>query len=197
MRTNTAAAILTGGHARRFQGRDKSRLIVPGSAGDRPILEHQLELLAPLASDLLIVTSAQRAPDFTHTAARTVVDAHPGCGPLGAIVTALGATSAAAVISVAGDMPHVSAALVGELARRHAASGDDATVPESDRGIEPLCAVYGRTARAALETALGSGDLSMHTALRTLRLGVMPAADVASYGNPHLLFRNINAPEDL
>ena len=198
MRTiNTAAAILTGGLARRFQGRDKSRLIVPGSAQRRSILDHQLELLAPLASDLLIVTSAARAPGFMHAAARVVLDAHPGCGPLGAIVTALGATSAEAVIVVAGDMPHVSAALLAELARRHAAGGADVMAPESARGIEPLCAIYGRPALAALEAALRSGDLSMHHALRTLRLGVMAAADVARVGDPQLLFRNINAPEDL
>src|SRR3982751_3417256 len=48
-----SAAILIGGRARRFGGRDKSSLLVDG----RPILERQIATLAPLTDDLLIVGS--------------------------------------------------------------------------------------------------------------------------------------------
>jgi molybdopterin-guanine dinucleotide biosynthesis protein A len=188
-----AAAILTGGLARRFHGRDKSRLVVNAA----PILDHQLAALAPIASDILIVTSTDRAASFAAAGARVVLDAHPGRGPLGAIVTALDATDAPSLIVLAGDMPHVSGPLLSALVRLHEPGGHDAAVPESSRGLEPLCAVYGRSARAALAAALASGDLSMQHALRGLRLGVMRAADVASYGDPEAIFRNINAPEDL
>lgn len=193
MRHVPAAAILTGGLARRFHGQDKSRLVVSGG----PILEHQLTALAALADDILIVTSAARAASFATARARVAVDAHPGCGPLGAIVTALDATAAPALIVIAGDMPHVSAPLLAALLRRHETGGHDATVPESARGLEPLCAVYGRSARPALAAALASGDLSLQHALRSVRLEILPAAAVAAYGDPAVLFRNINAPGDL
>jgi molybdenum cofactor guanylyltransferase len=189
----TAAAILTGGLARRFHGRDKSRLVV--NAGS--ILEHQLSAVASLAAETFIVTSAARAESFATAGVPVVVDAHPGCGPLGAIVTALDVTDASALIVLAGDMPHVSAALLAALLRLHEAGGRDAAVPESARGLEPLCAVYARSARPALAAALASGDLSLQHALRTLQLGVMSVTAVATYGDPAVLFRNINAPEDL
>src|SRR5687767_7727765 len=57
-----AAAILTGGQARRLRGQDKSRLVMRDDG--RTILERQLDMLAPIASEILIVTSAERLPDF-------------------------------------------------------------------------------------------------------------------------------------
>ena len=198
----TCAAILTGGLARRFHGRDKSRLVVasgpsagPGAGGS--ILDRQLALLAPLAAEILIVTSAARAADFSGTPARVVLDAYPESGPLGAIVTALDEAASTTLIVVAGDMPHLSAPLLETLVQLHDRSGNDATVPESPRGLEPLCAVYAGSARSPLAAALESGDLSVHRALRALRLGIMPAGRVAEFGDPAILFRNINAAEDL
>jgi len=153
-----AAAILTGGQARRFQGRDKSALVVPApDAADRSILDRQLEALASIASGILIITSAARAPEFSGArvgpGVRVLLDEYPGRGPLGAIATALDAEPAGSVLVVAGDMPHLSRALLTAIIDRHARRGMDATVPESSRGLEPLCAVYAQTARAAACTS--------------------------------------------
>lgn len=196
------AAILTGGQARRFEGLDKSALVVGGSdAGARPILDRQLDALASIVARILIVTSAARAGDFPRAriglSARVVLDAYPGLGPLGAVVTALDAEPHTPVLVIAGDMPHVSPALLAALVDRHARTRVHATVPESSRGLEPLCAVYAPAARATLAAGLASGDLSLQSALRRLDLDVMPATDVAAFGDPDTLFRNINAPGDL
>ena len=55
-----SAAILAGGHARRFGGRDKSALVVGPT-----ILERQLPVLAGLADDIMIV-GHNVSPDTTH-----------------------------------------------------------------------------------------------------------------------------------
>lgn len=196
------AAILTGGHARRFDGRDKSALVVPTPrAAAQSILGRQLDALDPLASRILIVTSAARASDFPRARigpkARVVLDAYPDRGPLGAVVTALDAEPHAPVLVLAGDMPHVSTALLAALVERHARTGSQATVPASARGVEPLCAVYAPGARAPLAGALASGDLSLQSALRALDVDIMPATEVAAFGDPGVLFRNINTPGDL
>jgi molybdenum cofactor guanylyltransferase len=191
-----AAAILTGGQARRLLGRDKSRLVV--SRDGRTILDRQLAMLAPLAADILIVTSAARLPDFAGVpGARVVTDTHPDAGPLGAILTALETAAADAVFVIGGDMPDVPAELVAALAARHAAGGRDVTAPESPRGVEPLAAIYDRSARPALAAALAAGELSLRRAMDRVRVDVMPARDVAAYGRPDRLFRNINSPDDL
>lgn len=194
-----AAAILTGGLARRFQGHDKSSLVIDG----RTILETQLALLAPLAGDLLVVTSAARAGAFPATrlthGARLVLDAHPGTGPLGATLTALDATGGAgeargAVFVLGGDMPHVPDTLVRALAEEHARGGWDVTAAQGPLGLEPLCAVFAHGARPHLARALEAGRLSMRQVIRETRLGVV---DAARYGDPARIFRNLNAPWDV
>ena len=199
----TAAAILTGGRARRFHGRDKSRL--PAFPGGPTILEHQLAALAPIVSEILIVTSAERAADFAavhaaspaRTPVRVVVDSAPDHGPLGAIVTALEATAADAIAVVAGDMPGLTGAFVAALLRLHDAAGTAITAVETTRGLEPLAAIYGRAARPALARALAAGELSLQRALQTVPLNRVGAAQLASFGDVDALFRNINTPEDL
>ena len=194
-----AAAILTGGQARRFQGRDKSRL--PAFPGGPAILDHLLAMLAPVASEILIVTSRERAADFTNRAGpppvRVVLDGFPGTGPIGAIVTALDASRAPSLFVAAGDMPGLSSGAIAELVRLHESSGADVTVPESARGVEPLAAVYSRTARGPLAAALDRGELSLQRALETVRLTRVAAASLAAFGDPGQLFRNVNTPEDL
>ena len=64
-----SAAVLAGGKATRFGGRDKSALLVDG----RPILDRQMEVLSSVAAEVLLVRE----------------DLVPGCGPLGGIHTAL------------------------------------------------------------------------------------------------------------
>src|SRR4051812_44701952 len=114
-----SAAILVGGQARRFAGRDKGTLLVDG----RPILDRQIDELSKVTKDILIVGSAAvRSPR-----ARAVPDAVPGCGPLGGLKTALDESAGTATIVVACDMPHVSAPFVEHLLAL--TDGADAVVP--------------------------------------------------------------------
>src|SRR5262245_51406482 len=134
-----SAAILAGGRASRFGGRDKSALLVNG----RTILDRQLSELAavPDLADVLLVGAP--AP---HTSARLVADVVPGSGPLGGIHAALTHASTDTVFVVACDMPYVTAGLVTSLFE--ASAGVDVVVPRTERGYHPLCAVY---TRACLE----------------------------------------------
>ena len=74
------AAILAGGRATRFGGRDKSALVVDG----RTILERQIAELSIVAEERLLVGGAVSHPD-----ARTIPDLVPDCGPLGGLHAAL------------------------------------------------------------------------------------------------------------
>jgi molybdopterin-guanine dinucleotide biosynthesis protein A len=94
-------------------------------------------------------------------------------------------------------MPFVARGLLAELARRLA--GADAVLPESDnrRGVEPLCAAYGPACGPAIRAALGRGDqraIAFHNDVRVVKLA-MP--DVLQYGDPGVLFFNVNSPDDL
>jgi molybdopterin-guanine dinucleotide biosynthesis protein A len=113
---------------------------------------------------------------------------------VGAIFTALDAATADLVIAVAGDLPFLSADLLGELVRR-AALADGAWV-RTARGAEPLLACYRRTSQQALADAIAAGDLKAAHLDRRLTLTALDEDDLARFGPPDELLANINTPED-
>ena len=122
-------------------------------------------------------------------------DLLPGHGSLGGILTAVETLGTA--LCVAWDMPFVPAELLAALAGLLA--GADAAVPESDsrRGLEPLCAAYGPACGPAIRAAVARGDvraIGFHADVRVARL---PRAAVLQYGDPAVLFFNVNSPNDL
>src|SRR5688572_28807820 len=81
-----SAAILAGGRASRFDGRDKSALMV----GGRSILDRQLTELAPMCDDVMLVIGEHASADVP-PGLRLVRDRVPECGPLGGLDAALAA----------------------------------------------------------------------------------------------------------
>src|SRR5437870_12695551 len=77
--------------------------------------------------------------------------------------------------------------------------GYDAFLPESDgrRGVEPLCAVYGPACGPAIERQLAGGDLQAIGFHRSVKVGTLPLERVRAFGDPAVLFFNVNTPEDL
>jgi molybdopterin-guanine dinucleotide biosynthesis protein A len=213
-----SAAILAGGLATRLGGRDKSALLVDG----RTILDRQIDVLAPLVDDLMIVghgaTVAQgfqpsdRSPALrqAHGApssprgetaaphlipgARVIADIVPGCGPLGGLHAALTAARSDVLFLVACDMPYVSSALVEHLL---SLAGDaDAVVPQTERGYHPLCAVYTRACLEPAAAQLADRRLKMLELLHRVRLRAVPIEEIRRFGAPDRLLANVNTPAD-
>ena len=184
--------MLAGGAARRYDGRPKGLLTV----GGRRILDRVVDAVAEAtgAPPLLVANAADAAswrPDLV-----TVPDIRPGCGSLGGIHTAVTVT-AGPVLCLAWDMPFVPVPLLQALIG--GAEGMDAFLPESDgrRGMEPLCAVYGPACGPAIERQLARGDLRAIGFHDDVRVGRLPLALVRGFGDPDVLFFNVNRPEDL
>jgi len=188
-----SAAILAGGRAARFGGRDKSAIVVDAADG-RTILQRQLDALAPLAGgildDVLIVGGA------ADPRARTIEDRVADCGPLGGLDAALAAARRDAVLLLACDMPFVTTALLAHLAAA-AVEPFDAVVPRTERGYHPLCAVYRRTAADAVARNLAARRLKMQDLLEELRVSVVSSMVVERFGDRHRLLANVNTPADV
>ena len=103
----------------------------------------------------------------------------------------------AGVIAAGCDMPFLSSALVSEVLK-HAASYD-VVIPESDnpRGVEPLCAFYGPGCIAPIEAAIARGDARMVSFHEDVRVHRIPLAVVRSFGDPAIIFMNMNTQADL
>jgi molybdopterin-guanine dinucleotide biosynthesis protein A len=179
-----SAAILAGGHATRFHGQDKSALLVDG----RAILDRQLEALAPLTDDIMIVGVARPFQG------RVVHDIVPGCGPLGGLHAALSAARGEALFLAACDMPYLSSAFVAHLFEL--AGEADAVVPQSERGYHPLCAVYTRACLEPVAARLAERQLKMRELLGSVRTRVVPIEGIRQFGDPERLLTNVNTPAD-
>ena len=186
------AAILAGGRATRFGGKPKGLEVVGGER----ILDRLVRVMtAAFDRPPLLVANAPEAPEWRPDL-RVVPDVRPGLGSLGGIYTAV-VEAPAPVVCVAWDMPFVSESLLRRLAdglREH-----DACLPESGgrRGVEPLCAAYGPACREAIAHSLDEGDLRAIAFHERIAVGILPLSEVVRFGDPELLFFNVNTTDDL
>ena len=176
-----SAAVLAGGAAARFGGRDKGALVLAG----RTILERQLEALSPLTDDIMLVGRAAAAPGV-----RPVADRVSGRGPLAGLDAALDAARDDELVVLACDMPFVTTALLRHLVTL--AAGADAVVPATEHGYHPLCAVYTRACRAAIARHLAENRLALHSLLDDLRVRVVTGEELDAFGNRDHLLANVN-----
>ena len=170
-----SAAILAGGRATRFGGRDKSALVIEG----RTILERQLAMLSAVADDVQIVRH----------------DLVPGCGPIGGVHTALARARHELLFVLACDMPHVTAPFASYLLS--IADGFDLVVPRTERGYHPLCAVYRRTCLPAVARRLAERQFKMTALFSDVRVREVSGEDVDRFGDPDRLLANVNTPAEL
>nr|WP_275983986.1 molybdenum cofactor guanylyltransferase [Paenibacillus hamazuiensis] len=183
---------MAGGSNRRMGGRFKALLPWNG----RPLIEHQLEQMRRLCSDIVIVTN--RPDDLAMYACGTVrlaADLHPGEGPLAGMQAAWAAARGDLAWIVACDMPFVSAAAAEAMAELQAGSGCEAVVPQLDGRVQPLHGVYSRSCAERIDRLLAGGERRV---MRLLDGVSWRAADEAFFAGKGIDLRfvlNINSVE--
>jgi molybdopterin-guanine dinucleotide biosynthesis protein A len=186
------AAILAGGQARRFAGRDKSALHVGGLT----ILQRQISALREVAGRIVLVGADAPGEQVPGLEIEAVPDLIPGSGALGGLYTALSAARSPHVLVLACDLPFVSRAFLRHLAALPGPA-HDAVVPRSPDGWQPLCAIYRRELAAGFAGRIASGRLKIADALAELRVREVGPAETASVEPDERLFLNVNTPDDL
>jgi len=184
-----SAAILAGGGASRFGGRDKGALLI----GGRSIRDRQIAELATLTDDILVVGNGGAPAGLLPPGSppiRFIADRVAGCGPLGGLDAALATAREEPLIVVACDMPFVTKALLGHLAS--VVGGEDVAVPFDERGPHPLCAAYAPRCGAAVACRLEEGRLAVRGLLDDLRVRIVSGRELASFGDPRRLLANVN-----
>lgn len=190
-RPRCAGVILAGGLASRFDGAPKGLHRI----GGQRILDRVAGVLGEVSDELLLVANDANANAWL-PGVRTETDVHAGLGTLAGLHAALHHTGSA-VLVVAWDMPFVTSPLLGRL--RSLGEGCDAAVPWSTgpRGLEPLCAYYAPACLPAIERRLAAGDRSAVCFHADVRVTLLGETGVRSFGDPDVLFLNINTPEQL
>ena len=186
------AAVLAGGRSMRM-GVDKTLVQLDGQA----LVVRVATAVEEICAQVMVVTNRPEALAGAGLNASVAVysDEVPYQGPLGGLVTALAKAPQDWVLAVAVDMPYVSAQVIRALwdARRQA----DMVVPITDRGPEPLPALYSRRCLPRGRQLLASGCRRLTALLPGLRV-VEYSAEALRRIDPDLeSFRNINTPDDL
>jgi molybdopterin-guanine dinucleotide biosynthesis protein A len=158
------------------------------------IIDRVRAALEPVTDDLLLIANDPRAAEWL-PGVRCEADVLRDVGSVAGIHAALSHAGAPTLV-VAWDMPFVPSGLLRAL--RDGGGDADAVVPESDsrRGLEPLCAYYAPACAAAIERRIALGDRRVIAFYDDVRLSRIPAAEVARFGDPALLFMNVNTPEE-
>lgn len=182
-----AGVVLCGGRSVRM-GIDKATVEVGGAT----LLDRALSRLTKVCDPVLIAPGDLHLGVETH---RLVPDAMPGAGPLGGIVAALHRSPHRLLAVVAVDMPWLDPDLLRFLGTR---IGDhDVAVCQTQRGLEPLHAVYARSALPVAEAALQSGERSLRGMIAQLRALTIAEEDWRSAGFSERFASNVNTPADL
>ena len=187
------AVLLAGGQNRRYGGRPKALARV---AGER-IASRAIEALRAAAREVVMV--ANELDLYTELGLTIRPDLRPGVGALGGIHTAVAwaaESGAAGALVAACDMPFLSAPLLRRLVELGRSDRVVAPASDSRRGLEPLCAFYGTGCLRAIEDAIARGERSIVSFFPDVQVVTIPLEEVASFGDPALLFLNVNAPED-
>lgn len=182
-----SAAILAGGRAVRFGGRDKGSLSIDG----RTIFDRQIGELSQVAEEILLVGDA-----VPRSGVRAMADLVPGCGPLGGVHTALTEARGDVTLVVGCDMPFVTAGFLAHLASLCHHADADAVVPQTEGGYHPLCAAYSRGCLEPVARRLAAGLLKMTDLFADVRVRVVTLKEVAVFGDPGQLLANVNSPAD-
>jgi molybdopterin-guanine dinucleotide biosynthesis protein A len=196
---NAEGWVLAGGRSLRM-GQDKAGVMLAG----RRLLDHMLGKLRALG--LRARVAGLREPVVENTA-EVFTDAHPDCGPLSGMETALARSEAALVMVLGVDLPLLPTQFLAWMLERALTTGAVVTMPRLLGKPQPLCAAYRRELLPGITAALEAGDYKvMDMVERATSAGGLDCFDaerVAATGvwrsavPTHQQFMNCNTPAEL
>jgi molybdopterin-guanine dinucleotide biosynthesis protein A len=187
-----SAIILAGGRSVRF-GRDKCAEIAVG----RPLLQHVVDAVSPVASEIIIVRAPGMSPPPVQSATplRHAEDVREG-GALVGLYSGLLVASQPVAVALGCDMPLLSRPLLRYL--RSLMSRDvDVVMPLWEGKEEPLHAFYRRTCLSAIEKALDEGKRRIVDFLPGVRVRYVSHDKLRPLDAEGRSFWNVNHPSDL
>jgi molybdopterin-guanine dinucleotide biosynthesis protein A len=178
--------ILAGGSGTRLADKAGS------TVGGVPIIQRVLNALRPACGSMLLVVGQRQ--EWPGVGIPQVHDEFSGCGPLAGIHAALKATGQPCFV-VACDMPFLDSGLIRYMVRQ--GGGREAVVPFVRGRYEPLHALYSPQCLTPIEESLGRGNLKVADLFPRLRVRQISEEEIRRFGEPEVLFFNVNTPEEL
>jgi len=182
------AAILAGGASRRM-GRDKGSL----PYGASTLAEFQTSRLAAIFQEVWLV--AKQPPGYPFGSARPLLDDAPEEAAVHGLRRAL-REAKDRVFVLAVDLPALSAAVIRAIGERGLATRAPALIPRADGRLQPLAAVWRRTALSELDRRVLEGELSLQGLAEAVGAEILPEQDWRAIDPSGNSFLNVNTLEE-
>jgi len=187
-KTRMTAIILAGGNSIRM-GQNKALIQIDGI----PIITRIYTLLTELFQEVIIVSNQKDL--FQSLAASIYDDLLPGKGALGGLYTGVFFSSFEYSFCVACDMPLIKRALVQFLIGN--AKDEDAIVPRTRDGMQPLHAIYSKRCLDAMRTVIDQGKYKIVDFYDLVKVKIVDESDFLYLDPLRESFINVNTPEEL
>ncbi len=187
---NCTGILLAGGESKRFNGAQKSNLIV----GQSRIIDRLMTVLKTLFADIIIVSNQPHT--FVEWDALIVTDIYAKRSSLTGIHTGLFYTQTDHAFITACDAPFLNIDLVTKLCG-YIDQQTDVIIPKVKLGYEPLCAIYSRQILQPVQNALDRNKLKISGLFSKLAVKEIPESVLRKIDPDLISFYNINTPEDL
>ena len=192
-RLPVTAAVLAGGRSVRM-GVDKTLLAVDGE----PLVVRVVRVVDGVCDQTIVVTNRPEAlADASLPGSIAVIaDEVAYQGPLGGLATAMAHADHEWVLAVAADMPHLEPQVIGAL--WSVREGADVVVPVSEKGPEPLLALYRVEAcLPAARAVLATGRRRLVAMFSMLSVAEVPVDSLRTVDPELRSLVNVNTPADL
>lgn len=182
--------ILAGGLNTRLPGRAKAFLNIGGMMN----IQHIYELFKELFEEIILVTNSPL--EYLEWDLNIVTDLLPVRSSLTGIYSGLFYTTNPYAFVVACDTPFLKKEVL-EVVLEGIESGIDVVIPETSKGMEPLCAAYSKKCLEPVKQQLVQGEFKIQRFFKKIRFKTI-SENVLRKKDPELLsFFNINTPDQL
>lgn len=185
--SDTSIAIIAGGKSERF-GEPKDRALLNGQS----LLEYALKLARTLSPQIAVFSGRNELVLPGNIS--VYPDIIPDSGPLGGIFTALYYLPTPFIATLPCDMPLLTADVYHLLYANRTA--DRPVVALSEKGLEPLVAIWPLVAARIVLTNLMTGKLSLRKSLTEMNARHIYLPDALTNYTPDMML-NINYKKDL
>lgn len=190
MKNKFTGVILAGGKNSRFSGKNKALVRI----GGKRILDRIYEVFTILFDKIILVTNDP--VQYMDWDFDIVTDIFPIRSSLTGIHTGLFYTATPYAFFVACDIPFIKKELI-EVLLDGVEPNIDIVIPETSKGVEPLCSVYSKRCFKPIEEQLEKKSLKIQGIFQKVRVKKIPE-DILRTIDPDLVsLSNINTPDDL
>lgn len=190
MNIKCTGIILTGGESKRLSGRNKAFLEI----GGKRIIDSLYDIFTEIFDEIILVTNSPQ--DYLDKDLKIVTDIYSKRCALTGLHTGLFYASHPYAFFTACDTPFLKKEMVALVTSR-IRPNKDVIIPETNEGIEPLCAAYSKRCLKQAAKNLDAGIFQIRRFFDERKVLKIPEPELLKIDPQLVSFFNVNTPEDL